>query len=108
MNSNVMLENCGKNARENLSQISLIVETCSNNSNCSTNATSDSPVLSSVTDSSHQQLTQISLHEQQQNQQDQGNTENANTDSCTMQCIRFSPFQQQSWHTLCDQTLQEL
>lgn len=29
-------------------------------------------------------------------------------DTCPLQCIRFSPFQQQNWHVLCDQSLQEL
>lgn len=31
-----------------------------------------------------------------------------NPDGCSMQTIRFSPFQQQQWHILCDQSLQEL
>lgn len=30
------------------------------------------------------------------------------TDPCPLQCIRFTPFQQQNWHVLCDQSLQEL
>lgn len=29
-------------------------------------------------------------------------------DSSSFQCIRFQPFQQTSWHTLCDQNLKEL
>lgn len=44
-------------------------------------------------------------------QQAQGNSnaiENGSNDSFPMQCIRFSPFQQQNWHILCDQSLQEL
>ena len=36
-------------------------------------------------------------------------TQNSDSgDTCPMQCIRFSPFQQQNWHILCDQSLQEL
>lgn len=91
------------NPRENISQISLMVETCSNNSSCSTNANSSSPVLNSISDTM-QQSSQLSQHEQQQ----QDNSDSINADSCTLQCIRFSPFQQQGWHTLCDQSLQEL
>lgn len=30
------------------------------------------------------------------------------SDPCPLQCIRFSSFQQQNWHVLCDQSLQEL
>ena len=30
------------------------------------------------------------------------------SEPCPLQCIRFNPFQQQNWHTLCDQNLQEL
>lgn len=33
---------------------------------------------------------------------------NENSDSATMQCIRFNSFQSNSWHILCDQSLQEL
>lgn len=29
-------------------------------------------------------------------------------DSTSFQCIRFQPFQQNNWHTLCDQNLKEL
>ncbi|XP_054279852.1 myelin regulatory factor-like protein isoform X2 [Macrosteles quadrilineatus] len=29
-------------------------------------------------------------------------------DSSSFQCIRFTPFQQPSWHTLCDQNIKEL
>lgn len=48
---------------------------------------------------------------QAQSQQQQSNTassENGSNDSFPMQCIRFLPFQQQNWHVLCDQSLQEL
>lgn len=43
-----------------------------------------------------------------QGQQTSNNAENGSNDSFPMQCIRFSPFQQQNWHILCDQSLQEL
>lgn len=39
---------------------------------------------------------------------DQSTQNSDSGDSCTMQCIRFSPFQQQNWHLLCDQALQDL
>lgn len=51
------------------------------------------------------------LQQQTQGQNGQGNNnsiENGSNDSFPMQCIRFSPFQQQNWHILCDQSLQEL
>lgn len=53
----------------------------------------------------------LSQQQQSQSQQQQTNTapsENGSNDSFPMQCIRFLPFQQQSWHVLCDQSLQEL
>lgn len=37
--------------------------------------------------------------------QQQGND---SSDPCALQCIRFDPFQQQNWHVLCNQSLQEL
>lgn len=51
-----------------------------------------------------------SLQQQLQGQAQQGNNnlDNGSNDSFPMQCIRFSPFQQQNWHSLCDQSLQEL
>lgn len=52
-----------------------------------------------------------SPNQQSQGQSAQGNNssgENGSSDSFPMQCIRFSPFQQQNWHILCDQSLQEL
>lgn len=58
--------------------------------------------------------TSPNLQQQQQTQgqgQQNGNAnaiDNGSTDSFPMQCIRFSPFQQQNWHVLCDQSLQEL
>lgn len=51
------------------------------------------------------------LQQQSQGQSQQGNgnaNESGSNDSFPMQCIRFSPFQQQNWHILCDQSLQEL
>lgn len=39
---------------------------------------------------------------------DQSTQNSDSGDSCSMQCIRFSPFQQQNWHLLCDQGLQDL
>lgn len=36
------------------------------------------------------------------------NATDSSSESSPMQCIRFSPFQQHNWHTLCDQSLQEL
>lgn len=39
---------------------------------------------------------------------DQSTQNSDSGDSCSMQCIRFSPFQQQNWHLLCDQALQDL
>lgn len=38
----------------------------------------------------------------------QQNSDSNCGDNCPMQCIRFAPFQQQNWHTLCDQSLKEL
>lgn len=38
---------------------------------------------------------------------DGSNTDNADNNSLTP-CIRFTPFQPQSWHKLCDQNLQDL
>lgn len=56
-------------------------------------------------------LVQQSQPQQQSQQQQQSNavlSENGSNDSFPMQCIRFLPFQQQNWHILCDQSLQEL
>lgn len=39
---------------------------------------------------------------------DQSTQNSDSGDSCSMQCIRFTPFQQQNWHPLCDQALQDL
>ncbi|XP_055922032.1 uncharacterized protein LOC129953183 isoform X2 [Eupeodes corollae] len=36
------------------------------------------------------------------------NATDSSSESSPMQCIRFSSFQQHNWHTLCDQSLQEL
>lgn len=66
-------------------------------------STSSSPPTSTsiVVESPEQQ------HSNSQQQQ-QGNSDGSCNESCPMQCIRFSPFQQQNWHILCDQSLQEL
>lgn len=72
----------------------LIVDTCSNISSCSTSPSASQAAADS---NGHAQKAQ-----QHQSSNSEGN------DSCPMQCIRFSPFQQQSWHVLCDQSLKEL
>lgn len=69
--------------------------------------------LNSVASSSTNALndtTSPSLVTQQQQQQptNTASSENGSNDSFPMQCIRFLPFQQQNWHVLCDQSLQEL
>ncbi|KAL1139754.1 hypothetical protein AAG570_006731 [Ranatra chinensis] len=40
--------------------------------------------------------------------QDGGQESGMYLDSSSFQCIRFQPFQQSSWHTLCDHSLKEL
>ncbi|XP_055316993.1 uncharacterized protein LOC129576268 isoform X2 [Sitodiplosis mosellana] len=85
------------------------VDACSNVSSCSTSITS--PVSTTimmpgiVESNSSPNLQQQS---QGQGQQGANGIENGSNDSFPMQCIRFSPFQQQNWHILCDQSLQEL
>lgn len=44
----------------------------------------------------------------QSHTQSQANSSDNGSDSFPLQCIRFAPFQQQNWHVLCDQSLQEL
>lgn len=94
----INLVNCDAlNGKPNLQHISLMVDTCSNiSSSCSTS--SSPPISTSII---------VESKSSQQNQQQQ-NSDGSCADSCPLQCIRFSPFQQQTWHILCDQSLQEL
>ncbi|XP_031628349.1 uncharacterized protein LOC116344084 isoform X2 [Contarinia nasturtii] len=81
------------------------VDACSNVSSCSTSITSPASttiMMPSIVDSNS------SPNLQQQSQGNGNGLDNGSTDSFPMQCIRFSPFQQQNWHVLCDQSLQEL
>lgn len=82
--------------------ISLTIDTCSNISSCSTG--SASPNHSQNVESNGTNGKSSSQQQQQSSISSDGNC----SESCPMQCIRFSPFQQQNWHVLCDQSLQEL
>lgn len=75
--------------------------------NCSTNSTS--PLSTSITIEANTSPSNGQQQTQQSQSQSNSNLSNDNgSDSFPLQCIRFSPFQQQSWHILCDQSLQEL
>lgn len=71
--------------------------------NASNSAASPPLVQQSIQQHQHQQP-----QSQTQQQTNSAPSENGSNDSFPMQCIRFLPFQQQNWHVLCDQSLQEL
>lgn len=82
--SGMSINGCdGSGKMNNLNQTTTLMDQTNNNSISSIRSSSPTP-------------------SQQQN--GDGNC----NENCPMQCIRFSPFQQQNWHTLCDQSLQEL